>query len=66
ISGAYALASSDVPTFTKHSSNLAARSSVGTSSDELSRVFELPSKRPVQKDSRGAVNFTGDLLTSSI
>ncbi len=44
ISGAYALASSDVPTFTKHSSNLAARSSVGTSSDELSRVFELASK----------------------
>ncbi len=38
------LASSDVPTFTKHSSNLAARSSVGTSSDELSRVFELASK----------------------
>ncbi len=44
ISGAYALASSDVPTFTKHSSNLAARSSVGTSSDELCRVFELASK----------------------
>ncbi len=56
ISGAYALASSEVPTFTKHSSNLAARSSVGTSSDELSRVFELASKRPrtIHHSDRGA------------
>ncbi|WP_208455636.1 hypothetical protein, partial [Burkholderia glumae] len=38
------------PTFTKHSSNLAARSSVGTSSDELSRVFELASKKRFHKD----------------
>ncbi|PJO20572.1 hypothetical protein Y5A_024290 [Burkholderia glumae AU6208] len=43
-----------MPTFTKHSSNLAARSSVGTSSDELCRVFELASKTA----STGEVGYT--------
>jgi len=58
VSVVFAFASNVDLTFTKHSSNWPARSSAGTSSAELSGLFELASKRPSVDDSRGRCRFS--------